>query len=173
MVKLATRERVIFALLRKDGQRNKELLAKDSADTNHNSLAKVLTDLQTDKIIVKDKENRYWFSTKLENNVLKALGSAYTIAKSLDRFSDDLANSNDPFKPGIEKIGEILRLQVMMRVERYAVPKLTKRDKLEFDIYFDIFDAVLEWIFDILRKKDAKKTDILRMQLIKTMSGKK
>ena len=57
MVKVPKRERVIFALVRKDGQLNKELIK--NADTNHNSLSIVLKGLQKDKIIVKDKENKY------------------------------------------------------------------------------------------------------------------
>ena len=169
MVEQPTRERVIFALVRKNGQLNKELIK--SAKTNNNSLAIVLKQLQKEKIVEK-KDNRYYFSTELENTTLKALGSAYDITHSLSRFIDDLETKDNPFKQGIEKISEILRLIVMLRVEKYAVPKLSQRDKLEFDIYFDVFDATLELVFSILRKKDKKKTDLLRMQLIKTMSGK-
>ncbi|MBT4327628.1 MAG: hypothetical protein HOD60_12125 [Candidatus Nitrosopelagicus sp.] len=165
-----TRERVIFALVRKDGQQNKELIK--SADTNNNSLAIVLKQLQKEKIIVK-KEDRYYFSTELENTTLKALGSAYSITHSLDGFGEMLSVSTDPFPKGIEKISEIIRLQIVLRVERFAVPKLTKRDKLEFDIYFDVLDASLQWIFEILRKKDPNKTDHVRIGLIRTMDGKK
>ena len=169
MVEQTTKERVIFALVRKDGQLNKDLIK--NAKTNNNSLAIVLKQLRKDEIVVK-KDNKYYFSTKLENTTLKALGSAYSITHSLDSFAENLSKSSDPFKQGIEKISEILRLLVMLRVERFAVPKLTKRDKLEFDIYFDVFDATLEWIFGILRDKNKIKTDLLRLQLIKTMAGK-
>ncbi len=170
MVELATRERVIFALVRQDGQLNKELIK--NANTNHNSLSIVLKGLLKDNIIDKDEDGRYWFSTELENNTLKALGSAYSIAHSLDGFAEMLSVSTDPFPKGIEKLFEVVRLQMMLRLERYAVTKLTKRDKLEFDIYFDVFDAVLEWIFDILRKKDPKKTNIVKIKLISTLAGK-
>lgn len=169
MVNQATRERVIFALVKKDGQLNKELIK--TAKTNNNSLAIVLKQLQKENIVEK-KDNKYYFSTELENTTLKALGSAYTITHSLDRFAEDLEKEDDPFKQGIEKISEILRVLVMLRVERYAVPKLSQRDKLEFDIYFHVFDATLQWIFSILRNKNEKKTDLLRIQLIKTMAGK-
>lgn len=165
-----TRERVIFALFRKDGQLNKELI--ENANTNHNSLSIVLRGLKKDNIIVKDKDNRYRFSTKLENNILKALGSAYTVMKTFDRFGEDLEKEDDPFKKGLEKISEILRLQVMLRLERYGVPKLTKRDRIEFEMYFEIFDMTLQWIFDILRKKNEKKTEYMKAQLIRLVSGK-
>ena len=170
MVKLTTRERVIFALVRKDGQLNKELIK--SATTNHNSLSITLKQLQKEKIIVK-KEDRYYFSTKLENTTLKALGSALTVIKSLDNFGEMLETSNDPFKEGVPKISEIVRLQMVLRFERYAVEKLTKRDKLEFDIYFDILDASLEWIFKILRKNNPAKTNNLKYFLIKSMRTSK
>jgi len=166
MVELATRERVIFALVKKDGQLNKELIK--NAKTNHNSLSITLKQLQKEKIIVKE-EDKYYFSTKLENTALKALGSALTVIKSLDNFGEMLETSNDPFKEGVPKISEIVRLQMVLRIERYGVEKLTKRDKLEFDIYFDMLDASLEWIFEILRKNNPTKTDNLRYHFIKSM----
>ncbi len=170
MTKIPTRERVIFALVRKNGQLNKELIKE--ADTNNNSLAIVLKQLQKENIIEK-KEDKYYFSTELENTTLKALGSAYSITHSLDGFAEMLAVSTDPFPKGIEKIFEVIRLQMMLRVERFAVPKLTPRDKLEFDIYFDVFDMTLEWIFEILRKKSKSKTNLVRIKLISSLGGKK
>ena len=169
MVERITKERVIFALVRKDGQLNKDLIK--NANTNNNSLAIVLKQLQEDKIVVK-KDKRYYFSTELENTTLKALGSAYSIIHSLDRFAENLEKEDDPFKQGVEKISEILRLSVMLRVERFAVPKLTKRDELEFDLYFDVFDAALKWIFKILRKKGLKKTEHLKIHFMGLMKGK-
>ncbi len=171
MTKIPTRERVIFALVRKNGQLNKELIK--NAETNNNSLAIVLKGLLKEKIIVKDEEKRYYFTTELENTTLKALGSAYSITHSLDGFAEMLAVSTDPFPKGIEKIFEVIRLQMMLRVERFAVPKLTPRDKLEFDIYFDVFDMTLEWIFEILRKKSKSKTNLVRIKLISSLGGKK
>ena len=172
MVKLTTRERIIFALVRKDGQLNKELIK--NADTNHNSLSIELKKLENDNIIEKTVEdNRYWLSTKLENKVLNALGSAYTVLKSMDAFGEELKKDDNPFKKGSAKITEIIRLLVMLRLERFATPKqeLTKRDKLEFDLYFDMFDALLEWIFEILNK-DEKKTKFLKIELMKSVRGK-
>lgn len=171
MTKRPTKDRVIFALVRQDGQLNKELIK--SAITNNNSLAIVLTQLLKDEIIEK-KDNRYYFSTKLENTALKALGSAYTIVHALDRFGEMLKELDDPFPKGIEKISEIIRLQIVLRLERYGTPKkLTKRDKLEFDIYFDVLDGVLEWIFEILKKKSENKTNKVRIELMGTMRTKK
>jgi hypothetical protein len=170
MVELATRERVIFALVRKEGQLNKELIK--SATTNHNSLSITLKQLQKEKIVVKE-EDKYYFSTELEHPSLKALGSARTILDSLDNFGEMLETSNDPFREGAPKISEIIRLQIVLRIERYGVEKLTKRDKLEFDIYFDMLDASLEWIFQILRKNNPTRTDNLRYFLIKSMRASK
>ena len=168
MVIVPTRERVIFALVRKDGQLNKELI--DNANTNHNSLSIVLKGLKHDNIIVKDKENKYWFSTKLGNRTLKALGSSYTMAHSLDRFLNDLENDNEPVKKSVDRIAEIIKLLIILKLERYGTSKLSKRDKLEFELYFDIFDWVLGLIFDILRKKDPKKTEGLKISMISLFS---
>ena len=170
MVKLTTRERVIFALIRKEGLLNKELIKE--ATTNHNSLSITLKQLQKEKIIVKD-EDKHYFSTKLEHPSLKALGSAFTVLTSLDRFGEMLETVTDPFKEGVPKISELIRLQIVLQVERYSVEKLTKRDELEFDIYFDMINASLEWIFKILRKKNETKTNSLRIHLIKEMRNAK
>ena len=104
MVKLTTRERVIFALIRKEGLLNKELIKE--AKTNHNSLSIVLKQLQKEKIIVKE-DDKYYFSTELEHPSLKALGSAFTVLTSLDRFGEMLETVTDPFKEGVPKISEL------------------------------------------------------------------
>ena len=170
MVELATRERVIFALVKKEGQLNKELIK--SATTNHNSLSITLKQLQKEKIIVKE-DDKYYFSTELEHPSLKALGSAFTVLTSLDNFGEMLEISNDPFKKAVPKISEIIRLQMVLRIERYGVEKLTKRDKLEFDLYFDMLDASLELIFKILREHNETKTNSLRYHFIKSMRTSK
>ncbi len=128
--------------------------------------------LLKEKIIVKDEEKRYYFTTELENTTLKALGSAQTVIHSLDGFAEMLAVSTDPFPKGIEKIFEVVRLKMILQIERYAVPKLTPRDKLEFDIYFDVLDMTLEWIFKILKKKSKSKTNIVKIKLISSLAGK-
>ncbi|MBT4326613.1 MAG: hypothetical protein HOD60_06860 [Candidatus Nitrosopelagicus sp.] len=166
MVNETTRDRVIFALFRKNGQLNKELIKE--AKTNHNSLSLTLKQLQKEKIIVKE-DDRYYFSTEIEHPSLKALGSAFSILKDLDIFIELLDTATDPFKEGAKKISEIIRLQIVLRVERFAVEKLTKRDKLEFDIYFDMLDASLELIFKILRDNNETKTNSLRYHLISSM----
>jgi hypothetical protein len=84
-----------------------------------------------------------------------------------------LETVTDPFKEGVPKISELIRLQIVLQVERYSVEKLTKRDELEFDIYFDMINASLEWIFKILRKKNETKTNSLRIHLIKEMRNAK
>ena len=84
-----------------------------------------------------------------------------------------LDTSTDPFKEGSKKISEIIRLQMVLRIERYSVEKLTKRDKLEFDIYFDMLDASLELIFKILREHNETKTNSLRYHFIKSMRTSK
>jgi hypothetical protein len=170
MVELPTRERVIFALVRKDGQLNKELIK--NAKTNHNSLSLTLKQLQKDNIIVKE-DDKYYFSSELEHPSLKALGSAFSTITSLDRFGETLETVTDPFKEGVPKISELIRLQIVLQVERFAVEKLTKRDELEFDMYFDMISASLEWIFKILRKKNETKTNSLRLHLIKEMKNAK
>jgi hypothetical protein len=170
MVNESTRERVIFALFRKDGQLNKELIKE--AKTNHNSLSITLKQLQKEKIIVKE-DDRYYFSDELEHPSLKALGSAFSTLKDLDIFIELLDTSTDPFKEGSKKISEIIRLQMVLRIERYSVEKLTKRDKLEFDIYFDMLDASLELIFKILREHNETKTNSLRYHFIKSMRTSK
>ena len=166
MVALDTREKIIFGLVRKNGQQFKELIK--SANTNHDSLSRGLKGLLKEELIVKD-ENKYYFSTNIKNKILKSLGSSYTLAKSLDSFGDSLEHDDNPFPKSISKISEIIRLQIILRVERFGTPKLSKREKLEFDLYFDIFDATLEWIFDILRKKDSKKTQQLKLSLFNSM----
>lgn len=167
---LDTREKIIFGLVRQNGQQFKELIK--SANTNHDSLSRGLKGLLKDNLIVKDKD-KYYFSTNIKNKILKSLGSSYTLAKSLDSFAYSLERDDNPFPESIRKISEILRLQIILRLERFATPKLTKREKLEFDLYFDIFDATLGWIFDILRKKDLKKTQQLKLSLFNSMRNYK
>jgi len=170
-MKQPTRTKVIFALANKNGLLNKELIKR--AKTNHNSLAKVLKVLQKEEIIVKDKENRYWFSTNLENKMLQTLGSASTEVYYFGNFMDNLKNSERPFQKSSDKIGDMIKLLVILKIERYATPKLTKRDKLEFDLYFDLIENELKEIFDFLKKKDKKKTNDLRLAMLSSFKEKK
>ena len=79
-------------------------------------------------------------------------------------------NKNEPVKKSINRIAEIIKLQIILKLERYGTSKLSKRYKLEFELYFDIFDWVLGLIFDILRKKDPKKTEGLKISMISLFS---
>ena len=91
------------------------------------------------------------------------------MAKKLDGFVDGLKTGRVPFEVGGQMIGHILLMQSRLRVERYSSLKLSKRDKLEFDLYGDIYDAILEMIFDVLRKRDRIKFSKLKKELMKIM----
>ena len=66
-------------------------------------------------------------------------------------------------------IHQIIALQTSLKLERYSSSKLTKRDKLEFDLYNDLFDTTIELIFDTLRKRNPRKTKELKVALDKKL----
>jgi len=156
---LDTKERIISALFRKNGQTNKELL--DNAKTNHDSLSRILKELKKEEMI--EQEGRlYYFSTKIKNPLLLSLKGAYNMSMELGGFIDEIKKMEDPFSITSMKIHVILLLQTALKLERYAAPNLTKREKLEFELFTDIFDAEIELMFKILRKKHPKKTRNLK-----------
>lgn len=166
---LLTKDKIIFALVNKNGQTFKELRA--SARTNDNSLTRGLEALAKDKLI-KQEGKLYYFSTTIRNRLLGSLEGSYSMAKNLEGFMEKLKVSNTPFQISLKMIYKILVLQSMLRVERYSTQKLTKRDKLEFDLYNDIFDAIIEMIFDVLRKKkDPHKFQILKETLFNVITA--
>jgi len=171
MINSTTKERVIFTLVRNNGQLYKELIK--SAKTNQNSLTITLRQLEADKIIKKnDKDNKYYFSVQLRNKVLKALPRAYDLAVLFTIFSETLEKEENKihvFTIGGSKLYELIRLQIMIKIERYAAVKLTKRDKLEFDLYADLIDGCIEWIFRVMKKMDAKKTQKLKRVLFQRL----
>ena len=71
MVKETTIDRVIFSLVRKNGQTYTEL--QKSAKSNQNSLTISLKYLVTEKIITKDENKKYFFSVEIRNKVLNKL----------------------------------------------------------------------------------------------------
>ena len=156
---LETKERVIFALVRKPGQTFSEL--RQSAKTNDNSLTRALIRLKKDNLIKKE-DSLYYFSTDIKNHVLLSLKGSYSMVKRLDGFLDELRIKTNPFPSSRAMIRSIIELQIILKLERYSIPKLTKREALEFDLFDDIFNAVLEMIFEILRKKDSKQTQSLK-----------
>jgi len=166
---LETKEKIIFALVRKNGQTFTELL--QNAKTNHESLSRGLNTLKKENLIKQD-DRLYYFSTKKKNPLLLSLNESYTMAKQLDGFIDKMEKTENPFPPCSKVINQTLKLQTLLKVERYTSPKLTKREKLEFDIFNDIFDAVLELLFKILLK-DPRKTKNLKMVLFKTIFNQK
>lgn len=168
-MELQTKEKIIFALVRKNGQTFTELL--ENANTNRESLSNWLTTLQREGLIKKD-DRLYYFSTKIKNPLLLSLKESYTMAKQLDGFIDKMEKIKNPFPPCSKVINQTIKLQALLKLERYASPKLTKREKLEFDLFDDTFDAVLESLFDILRK-DPRKTKNLKMTLFKTIFNQK
>ncbi len=171
MINLTTRERVVIALVKNNGQLYKELI--NSAKTNQNSLTITLKQLRTDKIIINNKvDNKYYFSVQLRNKVLKALPRVYDLVSLFDKFCQALEEEESKihvFAIGGSKLYELIRLQIMIKMERYAAVKLTKRDKLEFDLYADIIDTCIEWIFGVMKKMDVKKTQALKIELFQRL----
>ncbi len=161
MPDLDTRTRIIFALVRKNGQTFTELLHSIIPKTNHDSLSKGLNFLKEDGLI-KQEGRLYYFSTKIKNPLLLSLKGSYTMAHHLEGFNDEIKEMEDPFPITGMKIYNILLLQTRLNLERYTTPKLTKREKLEFDLFTDIFDAEIELMFKILQKMDARKTRKLK-----------
>ena len=167
---LQTKEKIIFALVRKNGQTFTELL--QNANTNRDSLSKGLGTWREEDVIKKD-DRLYYFSTNIKNPLLLSLKDSYTIIKHLDGFVEKIKKMGNPFPSSCKMICSIMGLQIVLKLERYTVPKLTKREKLEFDLFADIFDAATELIFEVLRKKDKHKTQTLKMALVKTIFGQK
>jgi len=172
-VELTTRDKIIFALVNKNGQRFTELHEDPNTKKqkiNRDSLARGLNNLEKEKIIEKI-DGLYYFSTEIKNPLLLSLNGCYTVAKKLDGFIEDMKKIEDPFPRCKAMITSIILLQIKLKIERYSTPKLTAREKLEFDLFSDIFDAVIESIFDLLRKKP-RKLLILKEELMKMLPSK-
>jgi len=163
---LATREKIIFALVHKNGQTFTELLQGITPKTNHDSLSRGLNVLKKEKLI-KNDDGLYYFSTDIKNPLLLSLKGSYNMANKLEGFVEKIKKMNNPFPLSYEMIYNIMGLEIILKLERYTTPKLTKREKLEFDIFTDIFDAIIELIFKILQKKNLRKTQALKTSLIK------
>jgi len=163
MPELDTRGRILFELLKKHGQTFTEL--ETNAKTNHNTLARIIKILKKEEII-KNIDGKYHFSTTIKNPVLRSLKGVHTMVYHLDKFLDDLKNMENPFPEGTLKIHDILLLQVLLKLERYSSSRLTKREKIEFDFFDDIFNAITELIFTVLEKKNPRKTKPIKEFLI-------
>jgi len=118
--------------------------------------------------LIKKDNKLYYFSTEIKNPILLSLKGSYTIAKTLEGFLEKIKKIENPFSLSRDMIYRIMGLQIMLKLERYSTPKLTKREKLEFDLFADIFDAVTELIFKILRK-DPKQTINLKKSMFKEL----
>jgi len=105
----------------------------------------------------------------MKNPLLLSLKGCYTVIKKLDGFIEDMKIIEDAFPPCKAMIASIILLQIKLKIERYSTLKLTGREKLEFDLLNDIFDAMIESIFDLLRKKP-RKLLILKDQLMNVIS---
>jgi len=170
-MELQTREKVIFALIRKNGQTFTELL--ESAKTNRDSLSRSIKILKdNEKLIKKDQDNLYHFTTNLRNSVLRSLPGVYTMTKDLDVFIDFIKKDNNPFDKTKEMINGILGIQLRLKIERYSAKKLTRRDKLEFDLLSDVFDASIELIFEMLYMKNENQTKKMKKSLIDGLFAK-
>ena len=164
---LETKDKIIFALVRKKGQTFTELLK--TAPTNRDSLSRGLTALKKDKLI-KNENGLYFFSTDMKNQVLLSLKGSYEMANQLEDYLQKIKIVKlDPFPSSLEMIHRIIGLQIFLKLERYSSSKLTKRDKIEFDLYNDLFDTTIELIFDTLRKRNPRKTKELKSTLIKKL----
>ena len=173
MVDTTTKDRIIFSLVRNNGQTYTEL--KKSAKANHNTLAKTLKQLLSEKIIVKTTDNQYLFSFEVRNKVLKILPRAYDLAAEFEDFTRKLNEEQSLIKIFVAaelKLQELLRAQIMIKMERYASIKLTKRDKLEFDLYGDIIDGCIDYIFEIANKKSPQKTQLMKKRLYEFLAAK-
>jgi len=173
MADTTTKDRVIFSLVRKNGQTYTELIK--SAKTNHNTLAKTLKQLQLEHIIVKSKDNQYLFSFEVRNKTLKRLPRAYDLAAEFEDFTRKLNDEVSLIKIFVAaelKLQELLRAQIMIKMERYASIKLTSRDKLEFDLYGDIIDGCIDYIFEIANKKSPQKTKLMKKRLYEFLATK-
>lgn len=161
-MKQDTRTKVIFALVRKNGQTFTELL--ESADTNRDSLSKILKVLDREKIIKKD-DVLYYFSTDIKNRVLLDMKGAYHIATQMDGFLDRLEKSNNSVNEGAAMLQRTVAIRNTLQIEHYTSLKLTKREKLEFELFDDIFEAVIESIFEIIKKQSPQKLKRLKQLL--------
>lgn len=165
-MKLDTKDKIIFALVRKHGQTFTELLK--TAKTNRDSLSRGLKALKKD--LIKNENGLYFFSSDMKNKELLSLKGSYEKAIELEDFLQNVKTTKyNPFPKSLVMIHSIIGLQTFLKLERYSSLKLTKRDKLEFDLYNDIFDATIELIFDTLRKRDPRKTKELKSTLTKKL----
>ena len=165
---LDTKTKIIFSLVRNNGQTFSELL--QSAPTNRDSLSKGL-DAWKKEGLIKQEDRLYYFSTKIKNPLLLSLNDSHTIVKQLDGFMDKIKKMYNPFPLSSSVLSQTVALQLLLKLERYSTPKLTSREKLEFELFSDIFDATIELIFEILRKKDPRKIKKVKTAIIKTTLG--
>ena len=164
---LETKDKIIFALVRKKGQTFTELLK--TARTNRDSLSRGLTALKKENLI-KNEDGLYFFSSDMKNQVLLSLKGSYEIAIEFEDFLQKIKIAKlDPFPSSLEMIHRIFALHTILKLERYSSLKLTKRDKMEFDLYNDLFDSEIELIFDTLRKRNPRKTKELKSTLFKKL----
>ena len=173
MAKLTTKDRVIFSLVRKNGQTYTEL--QKSAKTNQNSLTLTLKQLVKEKIVTKTTDNEYLFSFEIKNKALKMLPRAYELSAEFEDFTRKLQDETSIpilFVSAEMKLQELLKAQIMIKMERYASLKLTPRDKLEFDLYEDIIDGCIDYIFDIAKNTDTRRTQLMKKHLFESLATK-
>lgn len=169
-MELQTREKIIFALVVKHGQRFTDLLT--TAKTNRDSLSRGITSLEKDKLIKKDG-GLYDFTDDIKNPVLCSLKGVYTDTKKFSDLIDELKTDKNPIGKGTAIIFGIMKALIVLKLERYSGVQLTKRDKLEFELYSDLFDAIIETIFDILRKKNKpRQIENLKLYLTNLLCGR-
>ena len=173
MVKETTIDRVIFSLVKKNGQTYTEL--QKSAKSNQNSLTISLKYLVKENILTKDENKKYFFSLEIRNKELKKLPRAYDFAKEFEMFIDELNREKSlPILFGLaeSKLKQLLRAQFLIKMERYTAIKLTKRDKLEFDLYDEMLDDCLYYIFSIAKKADPKRTQLMKKHIYQSLDAK-
>ena len=173
MVQQTIRLKVIMALLKKNGQTYTELCK--SADINQTSCTRALEQLATDKIVVKNTDNEYGFSHEVKNKALKKLPRAYQLAFDFEEFTRNLQDQESTVKLFVAAelmLNQLLRAQIMIKMEKYSSLKLNTRDKLEFDLYEDIFDGCIDYIFEIAKKRSPQKTQLLKKHLFESLATK-
>jgi predicted transcriptional regulator len=173
MAQQTIRLKVILALVRKNGQTYTELWK--SAKINQTSCTRALEQLDEENIVVKNTDNEYLFSHEVKNKVLKKLPRAYELTSEFEDFTRKLNDEKSTIKLFVSaemKLQELLRAQIMIKMERYASLKLNARDTLEFDLYEDIFDGCIEIIFDIAKKRNPQKTQLMKKHLYEFLATK-
>lgn len=162
-----------MALVRKNGQTYSELCK--SAHIWQASCTRALEQLRKDKIIVKNTDNEYGFSHEVKNKALKKLPRAYQLAAEFEDFTRNLQDQESTVKLFVAaelKLRVLLRAQIMIKMERYSSLKLNTRDKLEFDLYEDIFDGCIDYIFEIAKKRSPQKTQLMKKRLFESLATK-